>query len=56
MNYEDAVKILYQNFKIRLGVIVKRDKNYKITREESNAIDYLFNEWDFTYEGLGCTQ
>ena len=53
----EALDVLEQNFVVdRTGVIRKKDSAYKPTDREFDAIDYLFQEWDYGYEGgFGCS-
>jgi len=46
----EALNVLRQNFTNDRGLIRRKDKNYKPTRREFDAIDYLFQEWDYAYE------
>jgi hypothetical protein len=49
-----AYKVLAANFSIsRGGVIYPNDPTYIPTEAESNAIDYLWLEWDYCYSPTG---
>jgi len=46
----EALEVIATNFLVdRGGVIRKRDPKYKPTVREYDAIDYLFQEWDYGY-------
>jgi hypothetical protein len=47
---EQAYDVLRDNFTDTKGVIRPKVDGYKPTKRESDAIDYLFLEWDFCYE------
>ena len=51
MDYNEAMLILYENFKIIKGVIEKKKNSGNTTKEENEALDVLFHEYDFTYRG-----
>lgn len=46
----EALEILEANFTEKAGVFRKKDPNYQPTEREFEAIDYLFQEWDYGYE------
>ena len=47
--YDKAIQTIKQNFNNSKGSISRKDSNYKPTKKEYEAIDYLFYEWDFEY-------
>jgi len=49
-NDSEAMEVIAANFLVdRGGVIRKKDPKYTPTDREMDAIDYLFQEWDFGY-------
>jgi len=48
----EALDVIEANFFInRGGFIQKKDPKYQPTDREFEAIDYLFQEWDYGYSG-----
>lgn len=46
----EALDVLRPNFTVaRNGVIRPKTSNYEPTERESDAIDYLIQEWDYGY-------
>lgn len=45
----EALEVIALNFKESNGFICKKDRNYEPTDREWEAIDYLFQEWDYAY-------
>lgn len=46
----NALEFLKKNFINNRGILKLRDKNYAPTLEEFSALNYLFLEWDYTYD------
>lgn len=46
-----ALEVLSQNFIVNRGGLIRKAKEkYKPTKREYDAIDYLFQEWDYAYD------
>lgn len=46
----EALSVIAKNFVVvRNGHIHPKEVGYKPTQREHEAIDYLFQEWDYTY-------
>jgi hypothetical protein len=45
----EALDVLKENFTDTKGVLRKKDPAYQPTAREWDAIDYLFQEWDYMY-------
>jgi len=45
----EAFEVLKANFNDHAGIIYPKVKGYQPTERESDAIDYLFHEWDYGY-------
>lgn len=46
----EALEVIKEHFTVdRTGIIRKKDPNYDPTEREWDAIDYLFQEWDYGY-------
>ena len=51
---QEAFAVIKANFTIsRGGVIYPKQIGYTMTARESDAIDYLFHEWDYAYSPVG---
>lgn len=48
----EAWEALKPNFVDKAGVLSKKDKAYRPTASEWEAVDYLCDEWDYFYEEL----
>lgn len=47
----EAMEVLEKNFICsKGGVYRKKDPNYEPTQREWDAIDYMWQEWDYGYE------
>ena len=46
----EALEVIAANFVEWKGYIRKKDPLYQPTQREWDAIDYLFQEWDYCYE------
>ena len=52
----EALDVIRQNFTVdQGGVIRKKDPKYEPTEREWDAVDYLFQEWDYAYEAHSTT-
>ena len=50
----EALDVIRENFTVnRGGLIYPKVKGYKPTQREDEAIDYLFQEWDYAYSPDG---
>jgi hypothetical protein len=45
----EALAVLETNFTEEKGVFRKKDPSYQPTKREWDAIDYMFQEWDYMY-------
>jgi len=50
-NDADAWAVLKDNFTDNAGLITKKDPMYRASVREMDAIDYLCDEWDYSYNG-----
>lgn len=47
---QEAFGVIDANFSTsRGGIIFPKQKGYKMTEREGDAIDYLCDEWDYSY-------
>jgi hypothetical protein len=47
---DEALAVLEENFTENRGVIRPKTVGYVPTDREKDAIDYLFQEWDYEYQ------
>jgi hypothetical protein len=47
---DEALAVLEENFTENRGVIRPKTAGYVPTDREKDAIDYLFQEWDYEYQ------
>lgn len=46
----EAMAVLEKNFMQSKGIFRKKEPNYQPTQREWDAIDYMFQEWDYGYD------
>lgn len=50
---QEAFEVIEKNFYDKAGLIYPKKHGYKMTEREGDAIDYLCDEWDYSYSPLG---
>lgn len=50
----EALDVIEANFTNTKGVIRKKDAAYQPSQREWDAVDYLFQEWDYEYTVSQC--
>jgi hypothetical protein len=46
---QEAIAVISENFNDKAGMITPKSEDYKMTERESEAINYLCDEWDYSY-------